>query len=505
MLYAILAAYLLVVGLLFVYGVNFIWLSVVSATHRDRRLLPPLRSYPLVVVQLPIYNERYVAERLIRAACAIDWPRERLEVQILDDSDDDTVGICETVRAELAASGITLAHVRRASRDGFKAGALAYGMSLTQAQYLAVFDADFVPAPNFLRATMPAFADADVAFVQTRWGHLNARYSLFTFLQALSIDAHFMVEQQARFVSGAFFNFNGTAGVWRRSAVEAAGGWHADTLTEDLDLSYRVQLAGWRGVLLRDVVTPGELPVTMAAFRRQQHRWAKGSIECALKLAPRVLAARLSPFQKLQALLHLTGYGIHFLMFTLVFLYPAILYLTRQMPHLSGLFSLAIGFNLTALAPTIYFVLAQFQLERRRWWLKIPVILLLSVHGTGMVVNTMHSFAQVALGRRTAFERTPKFGIHRRGQAWSDKAYQLRPDGSVWAELLLAGLNAATALAAVRMHSWAISVYAALFTAGLVMVAGFSLAQAFRSRVTDEGLGQPPLALIAACSRPTRG
>ena len=485
MLYAILALYTLVVGLLFIYGMNFLWLSLVSVLRKEPPVLPELVDYPHVAVQLPIYNERYVAERLIRAAANLTWPRDRLEVQVLDDSTDDTVQITEQVCRDLALKGLWVRHIRRGDRAGFKAGALAHGMAATDAPYLAVFDADFVPPTDFLMRTMAGFLANDVGFVQTRWGHLNARYSLFTFLQALAIDAHFLVEQQARFASGAFFNFNGTAGIWRREAIASGGGWQADTLTEDLDLSYRVQLAGWRGLFLRDVVAPAELPVTMVAFRRQQHRWAKGSIECALKLAPRLLRAPLPLAKKLQALLHLTGYGIHLLMFLLIFLYPAILYVAHGSPRLSGFFRLAVFFNITALAPIVYFVLAQFELDQHRWWLKIPLILLVTVRGSGMVVNTMVSIVQVILRRKTAFERTPKFGIQRRGEGWTDKAYQLRGNPLVLAELLLGVVTLRTATYAAHLDDWVIFVYAGLLTAGLFMVAGFSLMQAVQGRFVD--------------------
>ncbi len=483
MLYAVLALYTVVVGLLFVYGLNFLWLSVTSLRHRRSPVLPALRDYPCVAVQLPIYNERYVAERLIRAAANLAWPRERLEVQVLDDSTDDTSDIAERVCRELSLEGFCVRHIQRNDRGGFKAGALAYGMEATDAPFLAVFDADFVPPPDFLMRTMASFLASEVGFVQTRWGHINARYSLFTFLQAVAIDAHFLVEQQARFASGAFFNFNGTAGIWRREAIVGGGGWQADTLTEDLDLSYRVQLAGWKGVFLRDVVTPAELPVTMVAFRRQQHRWAKGSIECALKLAPRILAAPLSRAKKLQALLHLTGYGIHLLMFLLIFLYPAILYVAHDSPQLAGFFHLAVFFNITALAPMIYFVLAQFELDQRRWWLKLPIILLVTVRGSGMVANTMVSIIQVILRRKTAFERTPKFGIRHRGEGWTDKAYQLRGNPLVLAELLLGAITLRTATYAAHFDDWVIFVYAGLLTAGLFMVAGFSLMQGIQGRI----------------------
>ena len=270
--------YLLVVGALFVYGVNFFYLTYI--TLRDRKAKqpePPLDELPQVTVQLPIYNEMYVAERLIAAAAALDYPRSLLEIQVLDDSNDETEEIVARKVAQLQRQGFHISHLHRTRRNGYKGGALAEGLQQAQGAFIAIFDADFIPGEDFLRRTLPHFSDRRVAFVQTRWGHVNRDYSLLTQLQSLAIDAHFMVEQYARWRAGLWFNFNGTAGIWRKSAMLEAGGWRSDTLTEDLDLSYRAFLHGWKAVYLRDVEVPAELPVSFNAYRRQQGRWARGS------------------------------------------------------------------------------------------------------------------------------------------------------------------------------------------------------------------------------------
>ena len=270
---------------LFGYGLNLIYL-----TWRATRLKPrhhpfvAAGSEPNVCVQLPIYNERYVAERVIDAVCAMDWPRDRFEVQVLDDSDDETSAIVSRRVARWRHQGVRVSNVMRGTRQGYKAGALAHGLSLTKAPFIAIFDADFVPPRDFLRRMIGAFENPQVAFAQARWGHLDEGYSWFTRLQALVVDFHFLVEQAVRSSRGYFTNFTGTAGVWRRAAIEDAGGWSAATLTEDLDLSYRAQLRGWRSAYLEDVIVPEELPVSIDAYRRQQSRWATGSFQCAFSL-----------------------------------------------------------------------------------------------------------------------------------------------------------------------------------------------------------------------------
>jgi len=329
--------YFLVVTTLFIYGLNFLYLSYHAWKRRDALTSEPLplktESLPFVTVQLPIYNELYVAERLIEAAAALDYPPSRFEIQVLDDSTDETVSLVARSVDRIRARGIQIHHLHRTDRQGFKAGALAHGLQTARGEFIAVFDADFVPRPDFLKRLLPYFDADDIAFVQARWGHLNGGYSLLTFLQSLSLDAHFAVEQLARSQLGLWFNFNGTAGIWRKSAIVDSGGWKAETLTEDLDLSYRAYLRGWRARYAGEVEAPSELPVSFTAFRRQQHRWAHGGFDCAVRYIPQIWKSDATLARKIQASLHLTGYLIHLLLFACVFLYPLVVHLRT----LSGL------------------------------------------------------------------------------------------------------------------------------------------------------------------------
>ena len=292
--------------LLFAFGLNLFYLTVRAARLQPRPAPREVASRDArVCVQLPVYNERYVAQRVLDATCAIEWPRDRFEVQVLDDSNDETVQIVADRVAYWRRNGIAVEHVRRNSRKGFKAGALAHGLGRTSAEFVAIFDADFVPTPDFLTRTIGSFDDPRVAFVQARWGHLDEGYSWFTRLQALFIDFHFLVEQAVRFTSGYFVNFTGSAGVWRRAAIDDAGGWTATTLTEDLDLSYRAQLRGWTASFVEDLVVPEELPVSIDAYRHQQSRWATGSFQCAFRLLRPVWRSSNRAAVKIQATIHL--------------------------------------------------------------------------------------------------------------------------------------------------------------------------------------------------------
>lgn len=480
--------YLLVVGTLFVYGVNFFYLTYLAWRGNQTRVdSPALDEWPTVTVQLPLYNEMYVAKRLIEAAVHLDYPRDRLEIQVLDDSTDETTQIIQRTIEDYRLQGIDIVHLHREHRTGFKAGALAEGFARARGEFLAIFDADFIPAPDFLKCTLPNFQSEEggdarpVAFIQTRWGHVNREYSLLTFLQSLAIDAHFVVEQFARSQGGYWFNFNGTAGIWRREAIQSAGGWKADTLTEDLDLSYRVYLEGWRGVYLRDVEVPAELPVSFSAFRRQQHRWARGSLECAVKLVPQVWRTQVPLSKKIQATMHLTGYGVHLLLFVLTLLYPWVILFSQRYPALISLFGIAFVFNATAFAPTIFFAAAQRQLGRR-WWRQLPFILFITVLGAGMMLNTVRAAVHILRGSAAVFERTPKFGIARKGQDWRRRFYQLRLDPIVFLEIGLAALNAVTVFLALRFGNWVIAIYAALFSAGLLFTSGLTITQTIAVR-----------------------
>jgi len=486
--------YLAVVGMLFVYGMNFFFLTWVAWRRRRGHALPsPPDRWPRVTVQLPIFNEMYVAERLIDAAARLDYPPHLLEIQVLDDSTDETIHLARAAVYRWRERGVNIAHLHRTRRTGFKAGALADGLRRARGEFVAIFDADFIPPADFLRRTIPYFQNPRLAFVQTRWGHINRDYSFFTQLQALAIDAHFLIEQFARSRSGFWFNFNGTAGVWRRAAIEDAGGWKADTLTEDLDLSYRAFLRGWQAHYADEVIVPAELPVSFMAYRRQQHRWARGSLECALKLVGPVWKSPLSPTGKLAATLHLTGYGVHLLLFALVFLYPPVLLLSRHYANLVSLFGIAATFNATAFAPTLFFIAAQYRL-RRRWWRQLPLILFTSVMGVGMMLNTARAALQIFRRRRSTFERTPKFGIFHRTQDWTRRRYQLRLDPLLWSEAVFALLNGGTVALALRLGNLVIAVYAALFCAGLTFAAGFTILQALRVR---RRRARPPQAALA--------
>ena len=474
--------YLLVVAALYVYGINFYYLTFIAARAKSSRRPEPEQpaDWPHVSIQFPIYNEMYVARRLIEAGAAVDYPRDRLEIQILDDSTDETVEIVAETVAKLRDEGVNIHHLHRIHREGYKAGALRDGLATVSGDFVAIFDADFIPTPGFLKATIPHFADEDVAFVQARWDHANRDYSLLTFLQSLSIDAHFMVEQFSRSAAGYWFNFNGTAGVWRKAAIEDAGGWQARTLTEDLDLSYRAFLRGWQARYLHDVTVPAELPVTFNGFRRQQHRWARGSLENAGSLIPKIWRGDYPLQIKIESTLHLTGYGVHLLLFALCLIYPLVVFLSESLPELVSLFGIALIFNFTALAPTLFFTVAQIQLKRA-WWQLIPAIIFASFFGSGMMLNTVRAALEIPLRRVRAFERTPKHGIMRKGQSWRKKKYQIKLDRIIFAELLLGAMNLVSGFFALRFEHWFIAFYTFMFAVGLFFNAIYTLIQSIQS------------------------
>lgn len=375
--------------------------------------LPALGETPLVVTQIPIYNEYNVIERCLRAAVAMDWPDH--VVQVLDDSTDETSALVDALAAELNAAGCRVEVVRREERIGFKAGALEEGMrARPDAAYFAIFDADFVPPSDFLRRTMRVMlAKPRVGIVQARWGHLNRGDSLLTAAQGLGIDGHFAVEQPARAWNGLFMNFNGTAGLWHRAAIEAAGGWEHDTLTEDMDLSYRSQLAGWVPFFLWDLEAPAEVPADINAFKSQQFRWAKGSIETAIKLLPRVWRSDAGWFAKLQAVGHMCHYLVHPIMLWMAVLFYPLLALSDLHRHPVPLAILVVLVLVSTLAPTILYSFSRWRLRKLNpgregdtLW-ALPVLSLL---GIGIAVSNTRAVWQAIRGKRTAFVRTPKRG-----------------------------------------------------------------------------------------------
>ena len=484
--------------LLFILGLNMAFLSVlVWRRGRPEGPTPTVdlrdiadEDLPMVTVQLPIYNELYVAERVIKAACRLDYPASRLEIQVLDDSTDETADLIAHVVDECRRAGVNIVHLHRTERTGYKAGALADGLAVARGEFAAIFDADFVPPQNFLRETIGEFADPNIAFVQGRWGHLNRNYSVVTRLQSLAIDAHFMVEQAARRHLGYWFNFNGTAGIWRVAAIEDAGGWTADTLTEDLDLSYRAHLNGWRGQFRADLNVPGELPAQMSSFRRQQHRWARGSLECAHKLLPSVWRSEAPRAVKFQATAHLIAYSIHLLLATIALVYPVVVFAGIRFEGFATLYGFGYLFALSSLAPGVFFITGQRQLERS-WPRDLPKIVAVTVLGSGLMINTVRAALQIFTRPNPEFERTAKFGMDTVSPSdarlptsnnWLRKRYQLDLDRIVYVEGAFGLYSLTSVWLAWQEQNWGIFLYALIFATGLIGVASITVAQAVAVR-----------------------
>lgn len=376
-----------------------------------------------VTIQLPIYNEQYVAERLLDAVAKIDYPKEHLQIQILDDSTDETSAIVLRKVESLRPLNLNITVVHREHRLGYKAGALEHGLALASGEFIAIFDADFIPTPDFLKKTLPYFEDESVGVVQTRWGHLNRDYSILTQLQAFGLDAHFSVEQCARNSSGSFINFNGTCGVWRKKCITDAGGWSYDTLTEDLDLSYRAQLKGWKFKYLEEVVTPGELPVIMPAIKSQQYRWNKGGAETARKIFGKVLLSSVGAQKKIHAFFHLFNSSVFaFLLVGGILSIPA-LYIKASHPELKWIFNAGIIFVTGFLSIAwLYWTSSKKYYDHpgKTFFQLFPRFLIVSM---GLSFHNGLAVIEGLLGRRTPFVRTPKFNIQTKNDPWLGNVY----------------------------------------------------------------------------------
>jgi cellulose synthase/poly-beta-1,6-N-acetylglucosamine synthase-like glycosyltransferase len=419
---------------------------------------------PVVTTQVAVYNEINVVERVMRAIAAMTYPRGRHEIQILDDSSDETRIVVDRVAAELRAAGHDIKVLRRNHRQGFKAGALAAGLTAARGALIAVFDADFLPPSDFLLRSVPFFQhEANLGLVQARWGHLNRDDSLLTRAQAIGIDGHFMVEQAARSWNHLYMNFNGTAGVWRRQAIDAAGGWHWDTLTEDMDLSYRMQFAGWTTLYLPDLVVPAEIPDTITAFKSQQFRWAKGSTQTALKLLPTLWHQPVSAFKKLQAFFHLTHYFVHPLMLTLaLFAFPVILTLRLNLAPLIFI-CLFLVLAISILGPNALYLTSQLAAQEGGWRraLWIPWLVMI---GVGLAVSNSRAVLEAILGLESGFVRTPKRGERQL------KHYALAFSPLALAEVLL-GLWCAAAFGLyLAAGKYLVGPFLAIYTAGYLFV-----------------------------------
>ena len=477
----ILVAYFFILSILAVYGWHRYFLVFQYMKHKDRVPGPPPAmneaEWPVVTIQLPIFNEMYVVDRLVDAVTAIDYPKDKLEIQVLDDSTDETCEIAELAVRRQAARGFDIKYLHRTDRTGFKAGALEEAMQTMRGEFVAIFDADFVPPSDFLRRTIPYFStDPKLALIQARWGHLNQDYSLLTRVQAVLLDGHFVLEHGGRNRSGCFFNFNGTSGVWRPEAIRDAGGWQHDTLTEDLDLSYRAQVRGWRFLFLPDLVTPAEVPVEMNAFKTQQHRWAKGSIQTCMKNLPMILQADLPLKVKAEAFFHLTANFNYLLMILLsILMFPA-MYVRSNMGW-SEMLLIDVPFFAAATLSVFNFYLV-CQREVYPDWRKrakyLPVVMAI---GIGLAVNNTKALFEAIFGKSGEFVRTPKYGIERTQDDWQHKKYHQLVPVQPFVELALGVYFTAAVLYALTHDIYGTVPFLMIFQFGFLYMGLMSLYQ----------------------------
>ena len=405
------------------YTCNFYYLAFLSSRRKDENSVSEVGE-PTITIQLPIYNEKYVATRLVDAVCAQDYPKEKMRIMVLDDSDDDTVNLMHQTVLKYQSQGFDISHVRRGTRAGYKAGALKHAMKSTTSDFVAIFDADFIPPNWYLKKAIPHFTNSKIGLVQCRWGHVNQNYSALTQAQALNLDFHFLVEQKAKSNSHLFMNFNGTAGIWRKECIDDAGGWHTATLVEDLDLSYRAQMKGWKCLFLPDIVVDAELPVQMNGAKRQQFRWAKGSIQCAIKLLGDILLKRKITFDaKLQAFIQLTRHIVFPLMLIQFITLPILLASQVNLYIVSFLPALTLATYL-AMGPGAY-LLVIHKMYKDNWKTHAKALPYLLVYSIGMSVNNTVAVFDGAIGKKNEFLRTPKYGIIKNDDDWRGKAYNL--------------------------------------------------------------------------------
>ncbi|WP_317233015.1 MULTISPECIES: cellulose synthase family protein [Pontibacter] len=437
----VVVVYSLCLAFIFCYSLvqlHLTWLYLTRTPTQVPTVIP--KDWPTVTVQLPVYNERYVVSRLIDAVAAFDYPKDKLQIQLLDDSTDETTTLIAEKIKLLQSHGLTLAHVRRGDRTGFKAGALQHGLASATGEFIAIFDADFVPSPDFLKKTIVAFTKPQIGVVQTRWGHLNRDYSLLTRLQAFGLDAHFTVEQQGRNNGHYFINFNGTAGVWRKTCIVDAGGWQADTLTEDLDLSYRAQLKGWEFVYQEQTESPAELPAEINGLKSQQYRWTKGAAETARKHLTDVLISPKPLHAKLHALFHLLNSSVFVCVLLTAILSIPVLFIKESNPQFDWVFNLGAIFIISFLAlVTFYWVSASRRGVSKAAIRFIPEFLMFLIMSMGMSLHNSVAVLEGYMGRKTPFIRTPKYNIVKAQDSWQKKLYTLPTIRIVtWLEGLLA-------------------------------------------------------------------
>jgi cellulose synthase/poly-beta-1,6-N-acetylglucosamine synthase-like glycosyltransferase len=474
---------------LFVYGVNLLVLSILHA--RRESLLPGIPSsgeadqgsasyLPRVTVQLPVFNEAHVVERLLDACSRLRYPREKLEIQVLDDSTDETTAVIAREALKMRGGGLSVEHLHRTHRDGYKAGALRDGLSTAKGELIAMFDADFVPTEDFLERMVPHFEDPEVGMVQARWGHINPDHSLLTRIQAFGLDTHFAIEQRIRNITGCFINFNGTAGIWRRECIEDAGGWTADTLTEDFDLSYRAQIRGWKFRHVPEVEVPAELPVAMNAFRDQQYRWTKGAFQTALKLLKPLWLSTSSPRVKWEGTIHLTANIVFPFIVIAALLHSPMVYLLQHDMGPGPVYFGLMSFGLLGFAG---FFLAQLFSQKYLYadWLdRLKIFPIFMAGSIGMSLSNVRAIGSVIFGRETAFVRTPKYAFDReegRSAWWRSRYSDMRVPKVAFGEILLAVYSTVGLIYTMSTGAWAAAPFQALFAGGFTMVALYNFGQ----------------------------
>src|SRR5712675_2014703 len=475
-----LAAYFFVLIILAIYGWHRYYLVYLYMRNRDKgpSAAAALDPTPIVTIQLPLYNEMYVADRLIDAVCALDYPRDRLEIQVLDDSTDETQSIAELAVRRFAAQGVDIKYYHRANRNGYKAGALEAGLKAARGEFVAIFDADFIPTPDFLTRLMPYFAADKMGMVQARWGHINQDYSLLTKIQSILLDGHFVLEHGGRNRAGHFFNFNGTAGIWRRIVIADAGGWQHDTLTEDLDLSYRAQLRGWKFVFVSDVIAPAEVPVEMNSFKSQQHRWAKGSVQTCLKLLPQILRADVPLGVKIEAFFHLTANFNYPLMCVLsVLMFPSMVIRYNMGWYEMMLIDVPLFFAATFSVCNFYMV-CQREIHDD-WPARVKYLPFLMSIGIGLSINNTRAVFEALFNKQSEFNRTPKYRIETDADEWVGKRYRQSVAVQPMVELALGLYFTATVFYALANQIYATVPFLVLFQVGFLYTGLLSLMQQY--------------------------
>jgi cellulose synthase/poly-beta-1,6-N-acetylglucosamine synthase-like glycosyltransferase len=479
----VLISYFVALFILFVFGSHGFIMIYYYNKYRNVKpsAIENIDNTSIVTIQLPLYNELYVVERLIQKVCEIDYPKDKMEIQVLDDSTDETVEITARIVEQKRKEGFDISHVRRGSRVGFKAGALKEGLKIARGDFIAIFDADFIPHKDFLKKTLSFFSDEKVGMVQTRWEHLNGDYSILTKAQALALDGHFVIEQSVRNKAGFFINFNGTGGIWRKNCIEDSGNWHDDTLTEDLDLSYRAQLNGWRFVFLKDFTSPAELPSEINALKSQQFRWTKGAIETAKKILPLVWKSKI-PFKvKLQSTFHLTNNLVFPFILLACILNVPLIFIKNSGSH-EAYFAVLSLFVLAFIGSFIFYLYSQKDI-RTDWRKKIVLFPLFMAGSMGFAVNNSRAVIEGLLNRKSEFVRTPKFNLETEKDSWIGKKYTTKKLGlSVIVELVMAVYCLVGIASSIYFLEIAALPFQILFFTGFSFVALTSIKHAFATK-----------------------